>query len=94
MYYRKEQWKEAIRMLVRMGSYAVLGVCMSAFILIPVMHLFLGGSRTSDGYQYDLLYDWSYYKKFHPINDKYLPDMDEGDTMANQIVTAINKLDY
>lgn len=63
MYYRKEQWKEAIRMLVRMGSYAVLGVCMSAFILIPVMHLFLGGSRTSDGYQYDLLYDWSYYKK-------------------------------
>lgn len=34
------------------------------------------------------------YKKFHPINDKYLPDMDESDTMANQIVTAINKLVY
>lgn len=29
--------------------------------------------------------DWSYYKKFHPINDKYLPDMDEGDTMKNGI---------
>lgn len=34
MYYRKEQWKEAIRCLSH-GSYAVLGVCMSAFILIP-----------------------------------------------------------
>lgn len=29
--------------------------------------------------------DWNYYKKFHVINDKYLPDMDEGDTMKNGI---------
>lgn len=43
--------------------YTIVGVMMGACILLPVINLFLGGSRTSDGYQYDLLYDWSYYKK-------------------------------
>lgn len=38
--------------------------------------------------------DWSYYDKFESINDKYLPDRGEGDTMASQIVTAVNKLIY
>jgi len=37
---------------------------------------------------------WDYFKKFTKINDKYLPDVGEGDTQANQIVTAINKLVY
>lgn len=37
---------------------------------------------------------WSYYNKFDEVNDKYLPRMGEGDTMATQIVTVINKLVY
>lgn len=38
--------------------------------------------------------DWNYYNKFKEINNMYLPDTDEGDTMATQIVTAINRLVY
>ena len=40
--------------------------------------------------------DWSYYnnKKFDAIDEKYLPPSGEGETMANQIVTAVNKLVY
>lgn len=35
-----------------------------------------------------------YYSKFEKINDKYLPQQDQGDTMATQICTVINKLVY
>lgn len=40
--------------------------------------------------------DWSYYDKpeFKAINAKYLPERGEGETMATQIVTAVNKLVY
>ena len=38
--------------------------------------------------------EWSYFDKFDEINDKYLPSRGEGDTMATQVVTAVNKLVY
>ena len=38
--------------------------------------------------------DWDYFDKFKPINDKYMPRYGEGETMASQIVTAVNKLIY
>ena len=38
--------------------------------------------------------DWGMYEKFEGINEKYLPDMGEGETMATQIVTAVTKLVY
>lgn len=37
---------------------------------------------------------WDYFNKFEDINQKYLPDRGEGETIATQIVTAINKLIY
>lgn len=39
---------------------------------------------------------WSYYNnpEFDTINDKYLPDSGEGDSIATQCVTAVNKLIY
>ena len=39
---------------------------------------------------------WGYYnaKRFEEVDNKYLPPMGEGDTMATQIVTAVNKLVY
>lgn len=37
---------------------------------------------------------WDYFDKFDPISEEYLPDRGEGDNMATQIVTAINKLVY
>lgn len=38
--------------------------------------------------------DWDYYNRFDPIIKKYLPDSGEGETIASQIVTAVNKLIY
>lgn len=38
--------------------------------------------------------NWEYFDKFNDIIDKYMPDQGEGDTLASQIVTAINKLIY
>ena len=38
--------------------------------------------------------DWGYFKKFDGIKEKYLPDFDEGETKANQIVTAVTRLIY
>ena len=37
---------------------------------------------------------WNYFKKFDRISDQYLPGYGEGDNMATQIVTAVNKLVY
>lgn len=37
---------------------------------------------------------WDYYNKFNALNDKYLPDQGEGENMATQICTVINKLVY
>lgn len=38
--------------------------------------------------------DWGYYDKFDGINEKYLPERGEGETVATQIVTAVNKIIY
>ena len=40
--------------------------------------------------------DWGYYnkKEFEDIDKEYLPTEGEGETLASQIVTAINKLIY
>ena len=38
--------------------------------------------------------DWSYFDKFEGIISKYMPLQGEGDTMASQAVTAVNKLVY
>lgn len=37
---------------------------------------------------------WSYFGKFDSIIDKYIADRGEGETMASQIVAAVNKLIY
>ncbi len=37
---------------------------------------------------------WSYFNKFDEYTSTYLPDYGEGDTMANQAVTAVTKLVY
>lgn len=37
---------------------------------------------------------WDYFDKFTDLIDAYMPPCGEGDTMATQIVTAINKLIY
>jgi len=39
-------------------------------------------------------YNWDYFDKYEDLIDKYMPNRGEGDTMASQICTAINKLIY
>lgn len=38
--------------------------------------------------------DWNAFDKFEDVIDKYMPMSGEGETMASQIVTAMNKLVY
>lgn len=38
--------------------------------------------------------DWDYFDKFEDVVEKYMPSMGEGETIASQIVTAVNKLIY
>lgn len=38
--------------------------------------------------------DWGYFNKFQELINLYMPAQGEGDTMASQAVTAINKLIY
>lgn len=38
--------------------------------------------------------DWDYFDKFEEVTEKYLPTYGQGNTMASQIVTAVNKLVY
>lgn len=37
---------------------------------------------------------WDYFERFNEITDKYLPASGEGETLASQTVTAVNKLIY
>ena len=46
------------------------------------------GGKNNDGVS------WKYYDKFDEITDKYMLPSGEGDIVASQIVTAINKLVY
>lgn len=36
--------------------------------------------------------NWDYFDKFEEITDKYMPSRGEGETLASQVVTAVNKL--
>jgi hypothetical protein len=38
--------------------------------------------------------DWNYYDKFDSIIRQYMPNSGEGNTVASQVVTAVNKLVY
>lgn len=38
--------------------------------------------------------EWDYFDRYENIVDKYMPWYDEGDTLASQRVTAVNKLVY
>lgn len=38
--------------------------------------------------------EWSYFNKFETVINKYMPSSGQGETMASQLVTAVNKLIY
>lgn len=52
----------------------------------------LAGPEENEGLEESV--DWGYYDRFNEILDKYMPASGEGESMASQIATAINKLVY
>ncbi len=56
-------YRQALRKLLMMGTTAVLGVCMAAVILLPVMSMFLSDSRLSVAQPFHLFYPLSYYSQ-------------------------------
>lgn len=42
----------------------------------------------------DITLDWDDFDQFAPIINKYMPSIGEGETMASQAATAVNKLVY
>lgn len=52
----------------------------------------LAGPEENEGLEESV--NWGYYDKFNEILDKYMPTSGEGESMASQIATAINKLVY
>lgn len=57
----KKQVKDIFASLLKLASSAILGVLMSAAILLPMIYVFLNDTRLSSGYTVDLFYPLSYY---------------------------------
>ncbi len=66
MLYDKNQVGHAVAMVFQMLGYAIVGVMLSAVILLPVLYLFLGDQRLESGYVHSLFYPKTYYQKFLP----------------------------
>lgn len=64
MLYDKKQVGQAVVTVFQMLGYAVVGVMLSAVILLPVLYLFLGDQRSGSGYVHSMFYPGTYYKKF------------------------------
>lgn len=58
---REQDWKQKLGLLLRMGLYAVLGVCIAGVILLPVILMFLADSRASVEQSFRLFYPFGYY---------------------------------
>ncbi len=61
--YDRHSAKQAVDGLLRVTLWAVIGVLMSAAILLPVILAFMSDARTA-GYQFNWFYDAKFYKNF------------------------------
>lgn len=57
----KKKIKNIFAALLKLAGTAVIGVLMSAVILLPMIYIFLNDSRLSSGYTVELFYPLSYY---------------------------------
>lgn len=62
--YGKNEIKKAVGVLFKIAAGSVTGLLMSAAILVPVIMVFLGDSRTGDAVEVGLLYPLTHYKNF------------------------------
>lgn len=58
-----KDYGQALRKLLTMGGLALLGVCIAAVILLPVMSMFLSDSRLGVAQPFRLFYPLSYYSQ-------------------------------
>ncbi len=61
--YSRGQLRVGLLMFGKIAGYAFLGVGLGAVMLVPVINLFLGDSRSSSGYTYDPLYSIGDYEQ-------------------------------
>ncbi len=64
MIYKRSGIRQAFGVLARIAAYSIIGVMMSAVILIPVVLLFLDNPRSGNTVEYSMLYFRSYYERF------------------------------
>lgn len=57
-------WKEAGACLLHLAGYALVGLCMSAVLFLPVVNMFLGDGRSSAEYGFSLFYPLHYYRQY------------------------------
>lgn len=69
-------WKDILLTAGRFTSYAAIGICMSFFILLPVLLAFFSTNRSNTPQAYPLLYKPGYYAKLlanfikpHPVGE-------------------------
>ncbi len=76
--YRKNI-QEGFLLLFRIAIFSILGVCMGAFLFLPVCYTFLGDSRFSSGNSFHLFYPLLHYSRLPALfiseGDSYLMDM-------------------
>ncbi|MDE7297240.1 MAG: YfhO family protein [Lachnospiraceae bacterium] len=58
--------KKPLYALLQIAGCSVVGVLLSAAVLLPVILMFLGDARSASENAYDLFYQRSYYEKFLP----------------------------
>lgn len=63
MLYRDHRVREMGLAVLRMGGFALIGVAMSAVLLLPVLAAFLGDNRLTSAYAYQMCYHYSYYEQ-------------------------------
>lgn len=56
--------KEAFGVLFKIAGSAILGVILSAIILVPVILAFIGDGRSSESYVHTWIYSMDYYRNF------------------------------
>ena len=59
------RYREFLAVIFKFAAYACVGICMAAFLLLPVILQFLGTSRMDADTSFSLFYPLEFYKSFY-----------------------------
>lgn len=61
-WFRREEWRQALMLLVKLAGCAVTGVLAGMVILLPILLVFTKSARLDTGYMHSTLYNAKYYE--------------------------------